>query len=74
MLVKVWHTRACEPATRPTCAGLVRGVVSHERRAHFSGVAELAGVMAARGGAQDPSAVLLPAPVESREDLDDHAG
>ena len=35
LLAKAWQTRAYDPATRPACAGLVRGVVSRERRAHF---------------------------------------
>ena len=35
LMAKAWQTHACDPATRPACAGLVRGVVSRERRAHF---------------------------------------
>ena len=74
LLVNAWQTCACDPATRPACAGLVRGVVSRERRSYFSSVDELVGVATAGGGAQDPSAALRPASTESRKDFDNHAG
>ena len=33
-----WQPRAYDPGTKPTCAGMRRGVVSRDRRAHFSDV------------------------------------
>ena len=74
LLTKAWQTRACDPSTGPACAGLLRGVVSRERRALFSGVVELADVLAMGGAARDLSAALRPASAESREDFDNHAG
>ena len=35
---KAWQPRAYDPDTRPACAGLVRGVVSRDRRALFSDI------------------------------------
>ena len=72
--MKAWQPRACNPSTGPACAGLLRGVVSHEGRALFSNAVELAGVLAMGGAARDFSAALRPAPVESRADFDNHAG
>ena len=72
--VKAWQTRACNPSTRPACAGLLRGVVNRKRRALFSDVIELTGMASADGSARDPSAALRPAAAESCEDFDNHAG
>ena len=40
---QAWQTWACDFSTGPACAGMLRGVVSRERRALFSGVIELHG-------------------------------
>ena len=54
---------------------MLRGVVSRERRALFSDVIELAGAVAkSTGRVRDPTAVLRPAAMESREDFDNNAG
>ena len=74
LLAKAWQTRACDPSTGPACAGLLRGVVSRERRALFSNAVELADVLAMGGAARVFSAALRPASAESREDFDNHAG
>ena len=73
LLMTAWQTRACDPSTRPACAGLLRGVVSRERRALFSGVTELADVLTAGNAARDFSVALQPASAESRQDFDNHA-
>jgi hypothetical protein len=52
LLTKAWQTRACDPSTGPACAGLLRGVVSRERRALFSNAVELADVLAMGGAAR----------------------
>ena len=55
-------------------AGLVCRVVSRERRALFSGVVELAGIVGADGLARDLSAALRPPATQSCEDFDNNAG
>ena len=74
LLAKAWQTHACDPATRPACAGLLRGVVSHKRRTHFLRVDELIDVALAGRGARDPSAAPRPASEKSRGDFGNHAG
>ena len=38
LATKGWQPRAYDPDTKPACAGLVRGVVSRDRRALFSDI------------------------------------
>ena len=72
--MKAWQTHACDPSTRPACAGLLHGVVSCECCVLFSSVVELADVLAMGGAACDFSAALRPTSAESHEDFDNHIG
>jgi hypothetical protein len=74
LLAKAWQTRACDPSTGPARAGLLRGVVSRERRALFSDAIVPTGVPAVGGAARDLSAAPQPTSTRSREDFDNHAG
>jgi hypothetical protein len=38
LAAKGWQPRAYDPDTKPTCASMRRGVVSRDRRAHFSDI------------------------------------
>ena len=71
LLAQAWQTRACDPSAGPDRAGMLRGVVSRERRAWFS---ELADITAAVAHAPGSAATLRPVAAESRADFDNNAG
>ena len=71
LLAQAWQTRACDPSADPHCAGMLRGVVSRERRAWFS---ELADINVAVAHAPGSAAVLRLVAAGSRADFDNNAG
>ena len=73
LLVQAWQTQVCDPSAGPTnCAGMLRGVISYERRAPW--FSELADITVAVAHAPRSAAALRPVAAGSHADFDNNAG